>query len=103
MPRKITVYRFRVAMGVTPLMIGTDPDASNYGAGFERTLMIYGIPTLSTAVPAVLQTRYFPPTPISEEKLVHKPAFTILGVFNLLGVLLLKEWPMAAARRNNGG
>jgi len=64
-----------IAMGVTPLLIGTNPDAANYGSGFERMLMIYGSITLAAAVLAILLIREAPPTPHSKEKLIHKPFF----------------------------
>jgi len=64
-----------IAMGVTPLLIGTNPDAANYGSGFERMLMIYGSITLAAAVLAILLIREAPPKPPSKEKLIHKPFF----------------------------
>lgn len=61
------------AMLVTPLMIGTDPDQTGYGEGFEKILMIYGIITFISAIIALLIIREHPPSPPSEEEYIrHK-------------------------------
>ena len=64
-----------IAMGVTPLLIGTNPGSPDYGTGFETMLMIYGIITLASAAAAVIFIKEHPPTPPSGEELTHKPFF----------------------------
>ncbi len=62
-----------IAMGVTPLLIGSEPAAADYGSGFEQMLWLYGIITVVAAVAAVVLIREMPPTPPSAETLMHKP------------------------------
>jgi FLVCR family MFS transporter 7 len=64
-----------VAMLVTPLMIGTDPDLAGYGQGFEKMGMIYGILSLIAAVVSLILIKEYPPTPPSEEEYVRHGFF----------------------------
>ena len=43
-----------IAMLVTPMFIGSNPDLANYGDGFKQMLWIYGIISLITAVLALI-------------------------------------------------
>ncbi|MEN8250408.1 MAG: MFS transporter [Bacteroidota bacterium] len=49
-----------IAMLVTPLMIGTNPDLENYGAGFEKMLWIYGIISVIAAFALLIFIREKP-------------------------------------------
>ena len=49
-----------IAMLVTPLFIGSDPDLANYGTGFERMLWIYGGFSLVAAILCILFIRERP-------------------------------------------
>jgi MFS family permease len=49
-----------IAMLVTPLFIGSDPDLANYGAGFERMLWIYGGFSMVAAILCILLIRERP-------------------------------------------
>jgi MFS family permease len=60
-----------VAMLVTPMMIGTNPDNANYGSGFGHMLMIYGIITAAAGVLSLVLIRETPPTPPGDELLVR--------------------------------
>lgn len=57
-----------VAMLVTPIMVGSNPELANYGQGFERMLLIYGIITVIVAVFSILLIKEHPPTPPALEK-----------------------------------
>ncbi|MGW8317316.1 MAG: MFS transporter [Bacteroidales bacterium] len=39
-----------VAMLITPALVGSKPDLPNYGTGFERMLLIYGIISVTAAI-----------------------------------------------------
>jgi len=49
-----------IAMLVTPLIVGSDPDLTNYGTGFERMLWIYGGLSLIAAILCILLIRERP-------------------------------------------
>jgi MFS family permease len=49
-----------IAMLVTPLFIGSDPDLVNYGTGFERMLWIYGAFSLIAAILCIILIRERP-------------------------------------------
>lgn len=49
-----------IAMLVTPLFIGSDPDLANYGNGFEKMLWIYGSFSLIAAVLCIIFIREHP-------------------------------------------
>jgi len=56
-----------VAMLVTPLMIGSNPDITGYGQGFKQMLMIYGMITFITCLLSLILIKEHPPTPPSTE------------------------------------
>ena len=56
-----------VAMLITPLMIGSNPDLPDYGQGFKNMLMIYGIITFIASLLSLILIREHPPTPPSTE------------------------------------
>jgi len=51
-----------VVMLVTPLMVVSSPADPNYGSGFERMLLIYGIITAAAGIFAIVLIRERPPT-----------------------------------------
>lgn len=64
-----------VAMLVTPLMIGTDPDLAGYGQGFERMGMVYGILSLVAALVSLVLIKEHPLTPPSDEEYIRHGFF----------------------------
>ncbi len=60
-----------IAMLVTPLLIGSDPNLPGYGEGFEKMLLIYGLITFAAAVLVFIFIREHPPTPPSGEEYVR--------------------------------
>jgi MFS family permease len=49
-----------VAMLVTPVLVGSNPDLEGYGTGFEKMLWIYGIISVVSAVACILFLREHP-------------------------------------------
>ncbi len=49
-----------IAMLLTPLFIGSDPDLTNYGTGFEKMLWIYGAFSLIASVLCIIFIREHP-------------------------------------------
>lgn len=64
-----------VAMLVTPLMIGTNPDMEGYGHGFEKMLMVFGILSFVAAVVSLVFIKEHPPTPPNDEEYVRHGFF----------------------------
>jgi len=64
-----------VAMLVTPLMIGTNPDMESYGHGFEKMLMVFGILSFVAAVVSLVFIKEYPPTPPNDEEYVRHGFF----------------------------
>jgi len=64
-----------IGIGITPLMIVTDPSSIDYGHGFEKTFMIYGIASLAAGIMALIMIKEKPPTPPGMERLVHQSFF----------------------------
>jgi MFS family permease len=62
-----------IAMLVTPLMIGINPDLPDYGSGFEKMLWIYGIITAVSSVALVVFIKEYPDNYSPEEEEVRKP------------------------------
>ena len=60
-----------VAMLITPLMIGSNPDLPGYGQGFKNMLMIYGVITFIASLLSLILIREHPPTPPSTEPYVR--------------------------------
>lgn len=60
-----------IAMLVTPLMIGIDPDKPDYGSGFGQMLMIYGVITAVAGILSLVLIREIPPEPPGDELLVR--------------------------------
>jgi len=56
-----------VAMLVTPLMIGGNPDLPDYGNGFKSMLMVYGGITFVVSLLSLILIKEYPPTPPSTE------------------------------------
>ncbi|MBT7464926.1 MAG: MFS transporter [Bacteroidetes bacterium] len=56
-----------IAMLVTPMLIGSDPALPDYGQGFEKMLMFYGLISVLAAVLVLAFIREHPPTPPSGE------------------------------------
>jgi MFS family permease len=82
-----------VAMLVTPLMIGSNPDLPGYGSGFSRMLMIYGILTAVAGVLSLVLIRETPPEPPGDELPVRmsfrKGLRHILGLRDMRLILLV--------------
>ncbi len=49
-----------IAMLVTPMLVGSNPDLPNYGAGFEKMLWIYGLISVVAAIACLLLVRERP-------------------------------------------
>jgi MFS family permease len=62
-----------VAMLVTPLMIGINPDLPDYGSGFGKMLWIYGIITALSSAALVLFIKEYPDGYSPECEEVRKP------------------------------
>jgi len=60
-----------IAMLVTPLMIGINPDKPEYGSGFGQMLMIYGVITALAGGLALILIKETPPEPPGDELLVR--------------------------------
>lgn len=82
-----------IAMLVTPLMIGIDPDKPEYGSGFGHMLMIYGVITAVAGVLSLILIRETPPEPPGDELLVRmsfrKGMKHILGLRDMRIVLII--------------
>ena len=82
-----------IAMLVTPLMIGINPDKPDYGSGFGRMLMIYGVITAVAGLLSLLLIRETPPEPPGDELLVRmsfrKGLKHILGLRDMRIVLII--------------
>ncbi len=64
-----------IGIGITPLMIVTDPASIDYGHGFEKTFMIYGIASFAAGILALIMIKEKPPTPPGAERLIHQSFF----------------------------
>ncbi|TSA32381.1 MAG: MFS transporter [Porphyromonadaceae bacterium] len=73
-----------LAMLVTPLMIGIDPDKPEYGSGFGHMLMIYGVITAVAGILSLILIRETPPEPPGDE-LVVRMSFRS-GLKHILGL-----------------
>jgi MFS family permease len=49
-----------IAMLVTPLLVGSNPDLANYGTGFEKMLWVYGILSLVSAILIIILIKEHP-------------------------------------------
>jgi len=49
-----------VAMLVTPVLVGSDPDLPTYGTGFEKMLWIYGIISLIASIGIITMMKEHP-------------------------------------------
>jgi MFS family permease len=82
-----------VAMLVTPLMIGINPDKPDYGSGFSHMLMLYGIITAIAGVLSLLLIRETPPEPPGDELLIRmsfrKGLKHILGLRDMRIILII--------------
>jgi MFS family permease len=57
-----------IAMLVTPLLVGSDPDLATYGTGFESMLWVFGIITALSAAAVFLLIREHPEGYVLSEK-----------------------------------
>jgi MFS family permease len=57
-----------IAMLVTPLLVGSNPEMASYGSGFERMLWIFGIITALSAVAVFFLIREHPEGYVISEK-----------------------------------
>ncbi len=73
-----------IAMLVTPLMIGINPDKPDYGSGFGHMLMIYGVITAVAGVLSLILIKETPPEPPGDE-LVERMSFG-KGLKHILGL-----------------
>jgi len=73
-----------IAMLVTPLMIGSNPDKPGYGSGFEKMLMVYGIITAVAGLLSLILIRETPPEPPGDE-LLERMSFRS-GIKHILGL-----------------
>ncbi len=64
-----------IGIGITPLMIVTDPSSVDYGHGFEKTFMVYGIASFAAGVLALIMIKEKPPTSPGPERLEHQSFF----------------------------
>jgi len=82
-----------IAMLVTPLMIGINPDKPDYGSGFGNMLMIYGVITAVAGLLSLILIRETPPEPPGDELVVRmsfrKGMKHILGLRDMRIVLLI--------------
>jgi MFS family permease len=82
-----------IAMLVTPMMIGINPDKPDYGSGFGHMLMIYGIITAFAGVLSLVLIKETPPEPPGDELLVRmsfrKGLKHILGLRDMRLILLI--------------
>ncbi len=82
-----------IAMLVTPMMIGTNPDKADYGSGFGHMLMIYGVITAVAGLLSLILIRETPPEPPGDELLVRmsfrKGMKHILGLRDMRIILLI--------------
>lgn len=60
-----------IAMLVTPIWIGSNPDLPGYGEGFEKILLFYGVLSVGSALLIILFIREYPPTPPSGEEYIR--------------------------------
>lgn len=67
-----------IAMLVTPALVGSDPELSGYGSGFEQMLWIYGIIGVVAAVACLFLIRE-PPRGFKAEDTERYPFFKGLG------------------------
>ena len=56
-----------IVMMLTPLMVATNPNLTNYGEGMQSMLLIYGIITAVACLLALVLIKEEPPTPPAEE------------------------------------
>lgn len=61
-----------VAMLYTPSLIGSDPNAADYGSGFKEMLMLYAWITLGVSILSILLIREKPKTPPADDDLVRQ-------------------------------
>ncbi|MCX6225425.1 MAG: MFS transporter [Bacteroidia bacterium] len=82
-----------IAMLVTPMMIGINPDKPDYGSGFGHMLMIYGVITAVAGILSLVLIRETPPEPPGDELLVRmsfrKGLKHILGLRDMRIVLII--------------
>lgn len=82
-----------IAMLITPLMIGINPDQPEYGSGFGHMLMIYGVITAFAGILSLVLIRETPPEPPGDELLVRmsfrKGMKHILGLRDMRIVLII--------------
>ncbi|MDD4644998.1 MAG: MFS transporter [Bacteroidales bacterium] len=82
-----------VAMLVTPLMIGSNPDLPDYGSGFPKMLMIYGVISAVAGILTIILMRETPPEPPGDELLVRmsfrKGIRHILGLRDMRIILII--------------
>lgn len=82
-----------IAMLVTPMMIGINPDKADYGTGFGNMLMIYGVITAFAGILSLVLVRETPPEPPGDELLVRmsfrKGMKHILGLRDMRIVLII--------------
>ncbi len=82
-----------IAMLVTPMMIGSNPDKPDYGSGFGHMLMIYGLITAAAGILSLLLIRETPPEPPGDELLIRmsfsKGLKHILGLRDMRLVLII--------------
>jgi len=82
-----------IAMLVTPLMIGINPEKPDYGSGFGHMLMIYGVITAVAGLLSLILNRETPPEPPGDELLVRmsfrKGLKHIMGLRDMRIVLLI--------------
>ena len=57
-----------VAMLVTPLLVGSNPELATYGTGFERMLWIYGILSLIASLALIILIREYPQGEVRPER-----------------------------------
>jgi MFS family permease len=62
-----------IAMLVTPMMIGINPDLPGYGTGFEKMLWIYGIITALSSVALIIFIKEYPEGYAVESAETRKP------------------------------
>ncbi|MFA6129133.1 MAG: MFS transporter [Bacteroidales bacterium] len=82
-----------IAMLVTPMMIGINPDQPDYGSGFKSMLMIYGVITAVAGILSLVLIRETPPEPPGDELLIRmsfrKGLKHILGLRDMRIVLII--------------
>lgn len=71
-----------IAMLVTPLMIGSNPNLANYGTGFQKMLMIYGVITFIASALTIILIKDHPKGYVESQNKIRQSFFA--GIKHIL-------------------